>query len=247
MTAVTGWDLNAGPKLLYILNGHSRLLSVGTRCPPRSRRPTLKKTTTVVFQVPNYPSHSVVPLSVFCAIQRDRIIHGQTSGGESAPQYKKKALYNHGCSAAHQLVSSIRSAKLVTCLRTLKRWNGRHLSNVWPVYDVKLVSASLHSRPRNVIGKGLGENFAFNFGQMSVGDYEECERLSEMWFVQTHRRAEGKPSHVKEFRRTLSESCTQLLYLWRIQREQGLQLTDYIQRRNLASGVVGSGLAVLHR
>jgi hypothetical protein len=45
---------------------------------------------------------------------------------------------------------------------------------------------------------------------------------------------------------SLGESCTQLLYPYSL-REQGIQLTDYIQRRNFASGVLRSAVAILHR
>lgn len=45
---------------------------------------------------------------------------------------------------------------------------------------------------------------------------------------------------------SLGELCTQLVYPYRL-REQGLQLTDYIQRRNFTSDVLRSAMAILHR
>jgi len=59
--------------------GHSTSTQVETQYPEEDHDCCLPN-------IPNYSQRIVIVLSPFCAIQGDRNIHGQTSGGESAPQ-----------------------------------------------------------------------------------------------------------------------------------------------------------------
>jgi hypothetical protein len=132
MTAVTSSNLSADRKLVCRLNGpegywlggggHSTSTQVEAHYPEEDHDCCLPN-------IPNYSQRIVIVLPALFAIQGDQNIHVQTSGGESAPQYKNKVVNNQGSSVTRfqnydvlQIKENARNVQLeLQCSRSATR------------------------------------------------------------------------------------------------------------------------------